>query len=85
MSLDKTDVKIPINHVSLEGILQVPNHGIGIVLFAHGSVSSRFSVRNQQVASVLNNANIATLLFDLLTPEEDSIDQHTSEFRFDIQ
>ncbi|CEG57737.1 dienelactone hydrolase family protein [Legionella fallonii] len=68
----------------LEGILYIPEKARGIVLFVHGSGSSRFSKRNQYVAQVLNAANHATLLFDLLTPEEDVIDDITREFRFDI-
>ena len=56
----------------------------GLVVFAHGSGSSRFSRRNRFVAEILNEAGISTLLFDLLTPEEEDIDQRTREFRFDI-
>jgi pimeloyl-ACP methyl ester carboxylesterase len=55
------------------------------VLFAHGSGSSRFSPRNQYVARVLNDENIATLLMDLLTPEEEQVDEYTREHRFNIQ
>lgn len=77
-------VIIPSDKVHLDGIMHVPKNAIGLVLFVHGSGSSRFSKRNQFVASVLNEAKIATLLFDLLTPEEEKIDAVTAEFRFDI-
>lgn len=70
--------------VHLDGILHIPKDAHGLVLFVHGSGSSRFSVRNQHVASVLNKAKLATLLFDLLTPEEEAIDSRTRELRFDI-
>src|SRR5260221_11465262 len=77
-------VIIPSKQVHLDGILFVPKEAEGIVLFVHGSGSSRFSVRNKQVAHVLNEAKLATLLFDLLTPEEEIIDDQTRELRFDI-
>lgn len=79
------EVIIPLEGAHLEGILFIPEHAVGLVLFAHGSGSSRFSTRNQFVAKALNNAGIATLLFDLLTPEEDEIDSRTAELRFDIE
>ncbi|MCC2649724.1 MAG: dienelactone hydrolase [Nitrososphaeraceae archaeon] len=71
----------------IEGDLTIPNSTIdakGIVIFAHGSGSSRHSPRNQYVAQVLNNAGIATLLIDLLTKEEEKIDDVTREHRFNI-
>lgn len=68
----------------LAGILHIPKDALGLVLFVHGSGSSRLSVRNQYVARVLNENKLATLLFDLLTPKEEDIDIRTSEFRFDI-
>jgi dienelactone hydrolase len=77
-------VIIPVNKVHLDGLLRVPKEAKGIVLFAHGSGSSRFSQRNQHVARVLNEAKLATLLFDLLTPAEEEIDERTRELRFDI-
>jgi dienelactone hydrolase len=77
-------VIIPSRAVFLNGLLNVPKKPRGIVLFVHGSGSSRFSTRNQHVAGVLNEAGFATLLFDLLTPEEDTIDEQTREFRFNI-
>jgi dienelactone hydrolase len=79
-----TDVNIAFEDFSLAGILTIPEHPKGIVIFAHGSGSSRFSRRNRFVAETLNDAGIATLLFDLLTPEEEDIDQRTRELRFDI-
>lgn len=85
MELYKADIEIPIKSIHLNGILQIPENANGIVLFAHGSGSSRFSIRNQHVASVLNKANIATLLFDLLTPAEDEVDEFTREHRFNIE
>ena len=68
----------------LEGNLSIPAQAIALVLFAHGSGSSRHSPRNQFVAQTLNQAGLATLLFDLLTPEEESVDLYTREHRFDI-
>lgn len=84
-SLYKADIEIPIASISLSGILHIPENANGIVLFAHGSGSSRFSIRNQHVASILNKNNIATLLFDLLTPEEEEVDEFTREHRFNIE
>jgi putative phosphoribosyl transferase len=78
-------VQIPVDGAIIEGNLNVPSNAKGIVLFAHGSGSSRFSPRNQYVAGVLNNAEIATLLIDLLTSEEDEIDVYTRQYRFDIK
>jgi len=76
--------RISAGSVTLEGNLSLPDHAIGLVLFAHGSGSSRHSPRNQFVERTLNNAGLATLLFDLLTPEEESIDARTAEFRFNL-
>jgi len=78
------DVSMAFEGISLAGYLTVPEHTKGLVVFAHGSGSSRFSQRNRFVAEILNEAEIATLLFDLLTPEEEDIDLRTREFRFDI-
>jgi putative phosphoribosyl transferase len=77
-------VRIPSGSVSVEGNLNVPSEAKAVVLFAHGSGSSRFSPRNRYVAKVFNDANIATLLFDLLTNEEDQEDLETGELRFNI-
>ena len=70
--------------VTLEGNLGIPEGALGVVLFAHGSGSSRHSPRNQFVARTLNRAGLATLLFDLLTAQEEAVDVHTAEYRFDI-
>lgn len=80
----KTDVKIPAGNVMLEGELALPKEAQGIVLFVHGSGSSRHSPRNQYVAQVLQSAEIGTLLFDLLTEDEEAIDRSTGHLRFDI-
>jgi putative phosphoribosyl transferase len=78
-------VSIGAGEVMLEGVLGLPESSAGIVLFAHGSGSSRFSPRNQYVAGVLQSNGIATLLFDLLTGKEDALDQATAALRFDIK
>jgi pimeloyl-ACP methyl ester carboxylesterase len=77
-------VRIPVGGVELEGDLRVPDRPRGVVLFAHGSGSSRKSPRNRYVAGVLNAGSMATLLMDLLTPEEEQIDAVTGRLRFDI-
>lgn len=77
-------VKIPVGKATIEGNLLVPPTAKGVVLFAHGSGSSRFSPRNQYVAKELNKAGLATLLIDLLTKEEEEIDEQTGQYRFDI-
>ena len=81
---NQTDMKIPVDNVEVEGTLTKPPGAKGVVLFAHGSGSSRFSPRNQYVAKEFNKAKIATLLFDLLTQEEEEIDVVTAEYRFNI-
>jgi putative phosphoribosyl transferase len=68
----------------LDGDLHLPEYARALVIFAHGSGSSRFSRRNRQVAESLNQAHFATLLLDLLTQDEEEIDQQTAEYRFDI-
>jgi dienelactone hydrolase len=78
------EVHIPAGPVIIDGNLAVPQSTSGLVLFAHGSGSSRHSPRNQFVARTLNNEGLATLLFDLLTPEEESVDLRTREHRFNI-
>ena len=80
----KREVQIPVGPVMLRGDLAVPDSAGGIVLFAHGSGSSRHSPRNRYVAQVLQRAGLATLLMDLLTPEEDALDAQTAAMRFDI-
>jgi putative phosphoribosyl transferase len=77
-------VSIPSGSATLDGELSVPVGALGIVLFAHGSGSSRHSPRNQYVAQVIRRANVGTLLFDLLTSEEESVDVYTRHLRFDI-
>jgi putative phosphoribosyl transferase len=78
-------VSIKAGQVVLEGNISVPAGASGMVLFAHGSGSGRFSPRNSFVAQELNKKGIGTLLFDLLTPEEEVIDLQTAHLRFDIQ
>lgn len=85
MSDGEKTVRIPLDGASIEGNLRVPANAGGVVLFAHGSGSSRFSPRNQYVAGVLNEAGFATLLIDLLTRDEEEIDLRTRQFRFDIE
>ena len=76
--------RIPARSAVLEGEVQIADQGRGIVLFVHGSGSSRFSPRNQFVARSLREAGLATLLFDLLTREEEAVDLATRHLRFDI-
>ena len=78
------EVQIPSGEAVLEGELNVPVGAGGIVLFAHGSGSSRHSPRNQFVARTIREAGVGTLLFDLLTREEESVDVYTRHLRFDI-
>ena len=77
-------IKIDFRNI-IEGSLTIPKEPKGIVIFAHGSGSSRYSPRNKYVAQVLNESGIATLLVDLLTTEEEKIDNITREQRFDIK
>jgi putative phosphoribosyl transferase len=81
---EKTSVEIPAGAVALTGDLVVPQASTGVVLFAHGSGSGRFSPRNRQVAAQLNEAGLATLLVDLLTKTEEAVDVRTGHLRFDI-
>src|SRR5438094_2616047 len=78
------EVEIQAGHAVLSGNLTIPDGAVALVLFAHGSGSSRHSPRNQFVARKLNDAGLATLLFDLLTQEEEATDMHTREHRFNI-
>jgi putative phosphoribosyl transferase len=78
------EVRIPAGRAILLGDLTILDQTTALVLFAHGSGSSRHSPRNQFVARTLNKAGLATLLFDLLTPEEELVDARTAELRFDI-
>jgi dienelactone hydrolase len=79
-----TEVQIPAGRAVLSGNLTIPKNSVALILFAHGSGSSRLSPRNQFVARTLNRAGLGTLLFDLLTPEEEALDIHTREHRFNI-
>ena len=79
-----TEVQIPAGRAVLSGNLTIPENAIALVLFAHGSGSSRHSPRNQFVARTINRAGLGTLLFDLLTPEEEALDIYTREHRFNI-
>ncbi len=78
------DVRVAVGDIHLEGELKVPAGAKGIVLFAHGSGSSRHSPRNQFVARVIRDAGVGSLLFDLLTREEEAVDVMTRHLRFDI-
>jgi putative phosphoribosyl transferase len=78
------DVRLSLSSAELEGSLTLPEEARGLVLFAHGSGSSRHSPRNRYVAEILQGAGLGTLLMDLLTQEEDAVDQFTRQFRFDI-
>jgi len=81
---DGREVMIDVDGVSLEGTLSLPKSARGLVLFAHGSGSSRHSPRNRYVAHILQTRRIGTLLFDLLTNREESVDRYSGEFRFNI-
>lgn len=78
-------VEIRAGIARLAGDLRVPAAAQGVVIFAHGSGSSRFSARNRSAAGSLHDRGFATLLLDLLTPQEESIDAHTSQYRADIE
>ena len=78
------EVEIPAREVTLSGELNIPRNAAGVVLFAHGSGSSRHSPRNRHVAQTIRNAGVGTLLFDLLTRDEKAIDAYTRHLRFDI-
>ncbi|OEU44027.1 hydrolase [Methanosarcina sp. Ant1] len=83
-SKNNSEIRIPINSITLEGNLIIPEGAKGIVVFAHGSGSSRHSSRNQYVARELQKEGLGTLLFDLLTADEGRIDMVTAHLRFDI-
>jgi putative phosphoribosyl transferase len=78
-------VRVSADDVMLEGNLLLPSNAPGVVLFAHGSGSSRFSSRNRYVAEKLREEGLGTLLIDLLTPEEEEVDMRTAHLRFDIE
>lgn len=79
------NVEIPTDAGILKGALAVPDEATGMVLFAHGSGSGRLSPRNRQVAATLQEAGLATFLFDLLTEREEALDRYTAHLRFDIR
>ena len=79
-----SEVTIPADGIQLEGNLAVPDEAVAIVVFAHGSGSSRHSPRNQQVAATLQEAGLGTLLFDLLERDEEARDARTGALRFNI-
>src|ERR687885_1497212 len=82
--VEERPVRVSADTVVLEGNLAVPDSARGVVLFAHGSGSGRYSPRNRYVARVLREAGLATLLIDLLTAEEEEVDLRTRHLRFDI-
>ena len=84
MHSTESAVEIPVGNQTVKGNLTIPQGAQSIVLFAHGSGSSRFSPRNKYVANMLHESNIATLLIDLLTLEEEKVDESTGQFRFDV-
>src|SRR5712691_11084959 len=90
MVIDAVRIACPDRRRGVDGVdmldadLHLPEGARGLVIFAHGSGSSRFSSRNRQVAELLNNGHFATLLLDLLTQAEETVDVRTAEYRFDI-
>jgi putative phosphoribosyl transferase len=82
--MEEREIRVPAGPVTLEGNLSVPDDAQGVVLFAHGSGSGRHSPRNRYVAGALREAGLATLLIDLLTPEEEEVDLRTRHLRFNI-
>ena len=82
--ITRSEVQIPIGSSHLQGLLALPENPRGLVIFDHGSGSSRFSVRNQEVARRLNDFAIATLLFDLLNADEGTVDDRDGRYRFNI-
>lgn len=84
-SVTESPVQVPVANASLNGDLAIPETPNGLILFAHGSGSSRKSPRNRAVAAALWAGGFATLLLDLLTQAEDSIDSITAQYRFDIE
>lgn len=84
-TVTETEVAITRGGVRLEGTLAMPERAAGLAVFAHGSGSGRFSSRNRHVARRLQEQGVATLLFDLLTEDEERVDRETAEHRFDIE
>ena len=83
-AIEERSVRVTVGGAVVDGDLRIPQDARGIVLFAHGSGSSRHSSRNRYVARVLNEAGLATLLIDLLTAEEEAVDIRTAHLRFNI-
>lgn len=83
--MKRSEIAIPTGDSFIKGDLNIVSGSKGLVVFAHGSGSSRFSIRNKYVADFLNESGLSTLLFDLLTEKEDAIDRMTRELRFDIR
>ena len=83
-AVQEEEVRVAAAEVELDGDLAVPENAVGVVLFSHGSGSSRKSSRNRRVAGELQRRGFATLLFDLLTADEERLDHETAEMRFDI-
>src|SRR5437867_12610746 len=81
---NESTISIPIGRNAIQGDLLLPPDAKGAVIFAHGSGSSRHSPRNKYVAEILNQGGLATLLIDLLTLDEERVDNRTAEHRFDI-
>ena len=79
--MKKLEIDIPLSSVILKGDLVIPENPIGIVIFSHGSGSSRFSSRNRMVAELIQKHNIATFLFDLLTEKEDQNYENRFNYR----
>jgi pimeloyl-ACP methyl ester carboxylesterase len=83
-AVEQHPLHIVLPTATLDADLSLPHDACGLVLFVHGSGSSRFSPRNRRVARQLNDAGLATVLTDLLTPAEEAVDEHTRRLRFDI-
>lgn len=79
-----SDVRIPLTHLELSGDLFLPAHPAGLVIFAHGAGSSRHSARTRYVAEHLHGARFATLLVDLVVPDEQALDEQTEHLQFDV-
>jgi dienelactone hydrolase len=84
LHIERAEIMVSAGNVELATDIALPHDATGLVVFAHGSGSSRRSPRNRRVAGVLNHGAIATLLIDLLTEEEETVDVRTAELRFDI-
>src|SRR5690349_23768700 len=84
INTENRSVQILSAGVRLEGTISIPDNPQGLIIFAHGSGSSHYSIRNQYVAQTLQDARLATLLFDLLTVPEETIDLRTRHLRFDV-